>query len=251
MAAKIPAKKPAPAPPMGTGPAKGSYFWKIDQGLLVNPALVAESYAVVRNSAGLIIAYERFGGAAPPPPAYISAASLSVAVTEPSGVVLDPITWVSATGGPDLNGRTTDDQQSEWAVPTGAFQQGGYEGGAAWPTTPGTRSVALVSGAANGQVGVTFRSSTLSTGTHTQGLVFRYSDDSDYWSANRTQLKKKVAGAWTVLATYAVPFADNDRIVVSMNGSTINVFRNAGTVAVATVTDSFNASAILHGIEAT
>src|ERR1035441_10471888 len=144
MAPKKPAKKPTPAPPMGTGPAKGSYFWKIDQGLIVNPALVEESYAVVRDSTGRIIAYEQFGGAAAPPPAYISAASLSVAIAEPSGVILDPVTWVSTAGGPSLNGRTTDDQQSEWAVATGAFQQGGYEGGAAWPTTPGTRSVALI-----------------------------------------------------------------------------------------------------------
>ena len=249
MAPKKPAKKPAPAPPMGTGPAKGSYFWKIEQGLIVDPSLVAESYAVVRNSAGIIIAYERFGGAAAPPPAYISAASLSVAIAEPSGVILDPVTWVSTAGGPSLNGRTTDDQQSEWAVPTGAFQQGGYEGGVAWPTTPGTRSVALISGAADGQVGVTLRSSPLST--HTQGLVFRYSDDSNFWSANRTRLAKKVAGTWTVLVTYATAFADNDRIVVTMNGSAIHVYRNAGAVAVASVTDTFNDTAILHGIEAT
>jgi hypothetical protein len=213
---------------------------------------MSAGYVVERDASGAVVGYIMlYSQAAPPPPASIESASLSVSIAEPSGVTLDPITWVSATGGPSLTGRVTDDQQSTWTVPTGAFQQGGYEGGAAWPTTPGVRSVALISGAANGQVGVTFRSSPLSTGTHTQGLVFRYSDDSDYWSANRTQLKKKVAGVWTVLATYAIPFADNDRIVVSMNGSVINVFRNAGTVAVATVTDSWNSGAILHGIEAT
>jgi hypothetical protein len=185
-----------------------------------------------------------------PPQSYVASASLTVQATNPAGITLDPISWVSALGGPSLSGRTTDDQQNVWEVPTGAFQQGGYEGGSAWPVTPGTRSVALVPGAANGQVGVTFRSPPL-TGAHTQALVFRYSDDSNYWSATRTQLKKKVAGAWTVIATYATAFADNDRLVVSMNGSVINVFRNAGAVDVATVTDAFNDTATLHGIEAT
>jgi hypothetical protein len=184
------------------------------------------------------------------PTPYMFSASMSVQDATPSGIALDPITWVSTVGGPNLNGRTTDDQQSEWAVPVGAFQQGGYEGGSAWPVTPGVRSMALVSGAADGQAGVTFRSPPL-IGSHTQGLVFRYSNDSNYWVATRTQLKKKVAGSWLVLVTYAVPFADNDRIVVSMDGSVINVFRNAGIVAVATVTDIFNDTAILHGIEAT
>jgi PA14 domain-containing protein len=146
-----------------------------------------------------------------------------------------------------LIGRTTDDDIATWTVPTGAFAVGGYSEGSAWPLTPGMRSVALIQGVANTQVGVTFRSGPASG--QTQGIVFRYSANNSYWRCGRSTLMKNVAGVWTTVATHTTSFSDNDRMVVVLNGSAINVYRNNNMVTpVSTATDTFNSSASLHGI---
>lgn len=147
-----------------------------------------------------------------------------------------------------LAGRHTDDEQAAWTVPAGAFTVGGFEGGSVWPADPTVRSVGLITGAAaNANIGVTFRSD-VTSGNH-QGIVFRYSDNNNYWQASRAILRKKVAGTFSTVGTYSTAFSDNDRMVVQANGSVIKVFRNGGN-QVLSVTDSFNSTATSHGIEA-
>lgn len=159
------------------------------------------------------------------------------------------ITTPSSTSGlvvsTSLAGRHTDDEQSTWNVRTGNFVCGGFEGGSVWATDPAVRSIATIPGAANSNVGITFRT-TPSSGK-SQGLIVRYSDDSNYWRAGRTTLRKKVAGVFTTVATFSTAFSDNDRMTIQMNGSAIQVFRN-GNHSVASVTDGFNSTAANHGI---
>lgn len=172
-------------------------------------------------------------------PASPGAGTLSI------GTISTPSSTSGLVVSTSLNGRHTDDEQSTWNVRAGAFACGGFEGGSTWPTVPATRSLATIPGAANANVGITFR--TQPVAGNSQGLILRYSDDNNYWRAGRTTLRKKVAGTFTTVATYSTPCADNDRIVVQMNGSAIKVFRNGGA-QVASVTDSFNSTAANHGI---
>lgn len=166
-----------------------------------------------------------------------------------SSLELDSIT--SPASGPSaitvsssLAGRYTDDDMHTWAVTEGAFTCGGFDQGTTWPNNSATRSVAYLTGVATGMLGVTFRTLP-GSGMH-QGLMFRHSDDNNYWRATTTALQKKVAGVVTTLVTYTTPFLAGDRMNVEMNGTTITVFRN--NVQVAQVTDSFNSTAIQHGI---
>jgi hypothetical protein len=162
------------------------------------------------------------------------------------------------------SGRLTDDHQYAWETPVGNYQVGGFAGGTAWPLVAGARSVAILPGQVNCNVGVTFRSAP-PVGM-TQGVIFRYTNDSNYWRAGRTlvsvnadgtpnytsQLQYKQAGAWTTVGTFVTQFDDNDRLVVQLgNGSnnSINVFRNGGNLVYAT-SNSFNATATptYHGL---
>jgi hypothetical protein len=104
--------------------------------------------------------------------------------------------------------------------------------------------MALTTGPANGQVGATFVTPAL--GGQAQAIVFRYTDESDYWKATTGALVKKVSGTFTTMATYSTPAQPGDRLVVQMNGSAITVLLNG--ISVATVTDGFNASATSHGM---
>lgn len=142
-----------------------------------------------------------------------------------------------------LTGRVTEDNVAAWATPAGNFAVGN---GAAWPLTPGQRSIGLVTGPANTQLGVTFR--TQAQSGQAQGIVFRYTDDTHYWRCSRTDLRKKNAGVWTTVATHSTAFADNDRMTVVLSGSSIKVLRNAVATPVSTATDTFNSSATKHGI---
>lgn len=79
-----------------------------------------------------------------------------------------------------------------------------------------------------------------------QALVFRYSDDNDYWKATTQALIKKVSGTFTTVATYSANAQAGDRLTVQLSGSSITVQVNGVTVA--TATDSFNSTATEHGI---
>ncbi len=146
-----------------------------------------------------------------------------------------------------LASKAMDVGSATWTQAVGTWLVDAYAEGSVRPSTVATRSVATATGPANTQLGVTFRSAP--SGGYTQGLMFRRSDDNNYWRATRTNLRKKVAGVWTTVATYATPFADNDRMNVVLNGNSIAVYRNHDlSSAVASTTDAFNASATIHGL---
>jgi hypothetical protein len=144
----------------------------------------------------------------------------------------------------NLAGRATDDEQSTWVNKDGQWTVGGLAGGSVWPTVPATRSLAVLTGPANTLLGVTLLTN---PATASEGLVFRYSNDSNYWQVTQTVLRKKVAGSWTTVATHSTPFAPLDRMTALLNGSSITVYQNGDNV-VSTATDAFNSTATLHGI---
>lgn len=149
--------------------------------------------------------------------------------------------------GSSLAARAFDVGTNTWTQATGTWLVDGYSGGGARPSASATRTVATTTGLADTRLGVTFR--TAPAAGYTQALMFRRSDDNNYWRAGRQTLRKKVAGVWTTVATWTTPFANNDRMTIHLSGSTINVYRNHDfSVAVGTTTDAFNASATIHGM---
>ncbi len=169
----------------------------------------------------------------------VTTSSIDVVATVPSVVSVITVTDT-------LTGRTTDDELCTWTAEGGTWLVGGYNDGTVWPASSSARSVAVVSGAANANVGITFRSEPAPL--FSQGLVLRFSNGTNYWRSDRTTLSKKVAGIWTLIATHSTPFQDNDRMtaVLAGSGNTITIYRN--NVEVSSTTDTFNSTATLHGI---
>jgi hypothetical protein len=160
----------------------------------------------------------------------------------PDGLAFDSFT---KSPGPSISGRTFDNAYAyDWVAQDSDFKISGYAGGVAYPSVTGTRAIALTTGPANTQIGVTFV--TAATGGQVQSIVFRYSADNDYWKATTPALVKKVSGTFTTVATYSAAAQPGDRLVVQANGSSITVLLNG--VSVATATDSFNDTATSHGI---
>lgn len=143
-----------------------------------------------------------------------------------------------------LSGRTTDDSALTWTVQTGGYTISPYDKGCAYPTTPGTRSIATVTVAADCVVSATVV--TAPQAGQAAGIVFRWSDNSNYWRCGQNTLRKNVAGTLSTVATHSTPFSPGDRMVVILSGSSITVQRNGVTVSSAT--DAFNSSATKHGI---
>lgn len=142
-------------------------------------------------------------------------------------------------------GRAMDVGASTYTVsPASGWSASGYKDGVLFPKSTATMATSLVTGLADGQVAVTLR--TDAPAGVSQGIIFRYSNATNYLLANRTTLSKKVAGSVTSLGTYSTAFSDGDRMTVKMQGSTITVYRNGTSVL--TVTDSFNSTATTHGM---
>jgi hypothetical protein len=120
-------------------------------------------------------------------------------------------------------------------------------GGFVYPPTGRAYQLAPV-GMANGNVGVTYRS----VGSRTMGVIFRWSNASNFWIATQTGLFKVVAGASLANPASGAlswpTFVDGDRMTVTLNGNSITVSKNGTPLG--TATDSFNAIATRHGVEA-
>lgn len=133
-----------------------------------------------------------------------------------------------------------------WEVVTGTWDLAYSDDYAAAYATSAGRTLALTSGLADAHVGVTFGS----VGSRPQGLVFRYSDASNFWIATQTGLFKVVAGAAAANpasgATSWPLFQSGDRLSVQLSGNNILVSKNG--VQVASAVDSFNSTATRHGI---
>lgn len=144
-----------------------------------------------------------------------------------------------------LNGRVTDDEQSNWTCPVADFTVGGYAGGSAWPVTPGAQAIGLLTTQlANTSLGVTYRS--MPQGGAWSGIVFRYSSTSNYWRADQLQLGYVQSGVYTLVATHKHAFTPGDRMTIVLNGTSVAVSRNGTQVNSAT--SSFNSTATEHGI---
>jgi hypothetical protein len=77
-------------------------------------------------------------------------------------------------------------------------------------------------------------------------LMFRRSDDANYWYATTTQLFQRVADSNTLVGTFTAPIVVADRMTIVLYGSSIDVRRNG--VSVLSVSDSFNSTATKHGL---
>ena len=151
---------------------------------------------------------------------------------------------------PELPGDGT-----HWIADSGTYTAGPYGGrGACWPTPPintANSYRALISSTlSNCQVGVTLvtpPSSVIIVGSIAQGIVFRWQSDTQYWRCDRNYIVL-VNTSKTIMATHSTPFSDGDRMVVSMNGSTIQVFRNNNPVPVSSVTNATFSSNTTHGL---
>jgi hypothetical protein len=91
---------------------------------------------------------------------------------------------------------------------------------------------------------------TLSTVAPDNGLILRASDTNNYirliFEAGVWYLQKKVAGAFTTLASGAGSNTNGDMITLTGIGSSLSSTLNG--VALLTATDAFNATATKHGI---
>ena len=144
-----------------------------------------------------------------------------------------------------LNGRLTDTGDQKWTTKLGAWQISGFNGGTAYPSNTAVRNMAVCTGLATGvSIGVTIASSP--GAGNDAGVVFRASDQNNYWRAGMTGLYKVTSGTSALIATYSTAASPGDRVSVSLSGNNITVFRNG--VQVATTTDAYNNTATLHGI---
>ena len=144
-----------------------------------------------------------------------------------------------------LNGRKTDTNDQNWTTKTGGWTVSGFNNGSTYPAVAGTRSMATVTSLATGiWLGVTF-GSTVPAGTDS-GIVFRAVDTTSYWRAGMTGLYKVTGTVAALVGNYSTACLPGDRLVVSLSGNNITVFRNG--VQVLTTTDAYNNTATLHGI---
>lgn len=148
--------------------------------------------------------------------------------------------------GSTLGGRLTDDGQFTWNANINSFTVSPFNNGCVFPSNQNsTRTVATLSSAsADCQVAITFV--TNPRPGQSEGLVFRWTNGSNYFRADQTTLWVKQSGTFTSLGTYSTPFYPGDRMIAKLNGSTITILRNG--VQVLQVTSTFNQSSATHGI---
>jgi hypothetical protein len=161
----------------------------------------------------------------------------------PNQLAFDSFT-VGAGG--TLSARETNDGGNTWAQETGSWSVSPFgQSGCAYPTTTGQRSIAVVNtGNANAQVGLTFV--TAPESGQSTGLILRYSDNSDYLRADMSTLKVCSAGVLSTLGTYSTACNVGDRLLVTLNGTTITVYRNNAQVL--QISSSFNQTSTYFGI---
>lgn len=168
--------------------------------------------------------------------------STSGSYTQPNGLYFDSFTTGNGT---TIGGRSANIGSNPWVQRTGVFNLSPFADGCVYPSISSQRTYATIDGgSANCQVGVTFISG--ATSGDVQGLVLRWQDDNNYIRATMTELDLKQGGVTTTLGTYSSAAQIGDRLLVTLNGSTITVFIN--NVQVLQVTSSFNTSGTIQGI---
>ncbi|WP_020142238.1 phage tail protein [Terracoccus sp. 273MFTsu3.1] len=136
-----------------------------------------------------------------------------------------------------LSGAAPEYGTGTWSVSGQCFETGGV--GAVLPKG----SLVVLIGTADGVVSTTFEKQ--SPGL-TQGLILRYASINAYLLATRVGLFSVSTGTPTLIANYSTPFADGERIYVTLSGANITVKK--GTTTVLTTSSTFNQTSTYHGI---
>lgn len=136
-----------------------------------------------------------------------------------------------------------------WSSPIGggAWIIDGVLGGTIRPPNPGLRGIALITGDADCQLAVTLRTAPTTVSSFNQGLIFRFTDTTNYWRATRTSLQKIAASVVTTPITWAT-LADGDRLGVRMSGNVYTVYKNGAQIGTFTDATNFNLTATQHGM---
>lgn len=117
----------------------------------------------------------------------------------------------------------------------------------AYMPNAGTSIATLDSGASS--VAVTFRDSGIGEASLFNGIVVRYSDTSNYvrvvLQTTMIYVQRRQSGSTTVIASNTVTRTDGDVYRIVASATSITVYQNG--VNVATVAESFNASATRQG----
>lgn len=153
----------------------------------------------------------------------------------------------------DFTGTNGDPLPAGLTTQSGAFQIFSNRLRATSAAAP-ERAVCTQPSNADDFVESTFNANGSST-TDTTGLVFRFSDDDNYWavlvrgSDGLVRLFKKVSGSFTEVDSFSIVSFDANTDYIfkaSFSGSAISVEVDA--VEQMTATDSFNSTATLHGL---
>jgi hypothetical protein len=169
--------------------------------------------------------------------------------TAPWGLnqVLDPINSEPGVTGPDsFNYFTLAPAVANWNKINGVAYA---------DSSAGIKTATGIVASADMSVYVTFRAGPAAPNT-VQGLIFRWTNATNYWLATRTVLQKVVAGVTTTVTTYTTPLIDGERIFVQCAGSVITVKKylpyssvnGIQTLQLATTTDAFNSTATTAGM---
>jgi hypothetical protein len=148
-----------------------------------------------------------------------------------------------------------------WTTVASSAWRVGYNVAYLDPSVAGqpTRDFAWFTGETNGTVAITFRDIPASA-TRGSGVLFRGSDDSNYWYATSRALVKVVAGTATTLATWT-PLSPGDRMRVNFSDSAggVEVLKynsvdqwvaNGRFTSLAISADTFNQTATRVGVYA-
>lgn len=161
----------------------------------------------------------------------------------PNGIAFD--SFITGTG-QDLSSFTSlDDGVYNWTTQTGDFAVSPYADGCAYPISQTTRSMVTVdAGSASVQTGLTFV--TYPTDTYTTGLVLRFASSDSYLEATMSSLLENNSGTFTNLGNYSTACVPGDRLLVTLNGNNITVYRNGHSVLSESTT--FNNTETVFGI---
>lgn len=161
----------------------------------------------------------------------------------PNGIAFD--SFVTGVGEELSSYTALDDGVYNWTTQTGNFSISPYANGCGYPTSQSTRSLVTVNtGSANAQAGITFITSP--TDSWTTGLILRYASSTSYLEATMTQLIENNSGTYTVIGNYSTPCVAGDRLIVTLNGNNIFIYRNG--VSVLSESISFNNTQTIFGI---
>jgi len=157
-----------------------------------------------------------------------------------------PIPEMNASSGNTLGLTWTANPVGYWQITGGVLVKN--------PSWSGAQKIKLLYVAdtrADCCVGQTAQSDVTNPSVEDNGILFRLSDASNYWMCSRSKVQKMTAGVLSTAATYT-RLPTGSRYYVQAVGSTIRVYAYPGSsgapTLVTTVSDSFNSTAVRHGI---